>query len=76
MKTVLKATKILDLFTKDRPELPLSEIVALSGFSKTTTHSLLKILVSVNYLVRRRNAYSLGAKLFELGNLSRRQPSC
>ena len=69
MKTVLKASKILDLFTKDRPELRLSEIASLTGFSKTTTHSLLKTLVSVKYLVRRGNAYGLGVKLFELGNL-------
>ena len=69
MKTVLKATKILDLFSKDKPELFLSEIASLTGFSKTTTHSLLKTLVTVKYLVRKGNTYSLGVKLFELGNL-------
>ena len=69
MKTVLKAAKILDLFTKDRSALRLSEVASLTGFSKTTTHTLLKTLVSVNYLVRKGRAFSLGAKLFELGNL-------
>ena len=56
MKTVLKATRILDIFSKDRSELLLSEIAALTGFNKTTTHNLLKTLVSVNYLARKGNA--------------------
>ena len=69
MKTVMKAIRILELFTKDRPELTLTQIVALTGFSKTTTHGLLKTLTQANFLGRNGAAYRLGARLFEMGHL-------
>jgi len=65
----MKAIQILDLFTKDRPELTLTQIVALTGFSKTTAHGLLKTLLQANFLSRQGSAYRLGARLFEMGHL-------
>ena len=69
MKTLIKAFKILDLFTSDRPALTFSEVVALSGVNKTSTHGLLQTLVSLNCLTRQDNYYRPGPKLFELGSL-------
>lgn len=71
MKTVIKAFKILDLFNRETPVITLSEAVSKTGFSKTTTHGLLKTLLSLNCLTKNHDnaSYRLGPKLFEFGSL-------
>jgi len=70
MKSVIKAFKVLEAFSQDRPELTFTKVVNTTGIGRTNTHKLLKTLVSLNCLSQSHNGarYRLGPKLFELGS--------
>ncbi len=75
VRSVLKAFKILESFTVERPELSIGELVALVGMPKTTVIRLTATLEKTNYLEKDKNTrkYRLGTKLLYLGNIVQRR---
>ncbi|MBD5831125.1 IclR family transcriptional regulator [Janibacter melonis] len=70
--SVVKAARLLELFSMDQPEMTLGELTAGSGYNKTTTHRLLQTLVGVGWLVRAEGGgYRLGGQLLALGGIAR-----
>jgi DNA-binding IclR family transcriptional regulator len=68
-QAALRAIRLLKLFTNERPEMTLGELSKAAGLNKTTTHRLLRALVS-EALVQKNPAtgrYSLGTGLMALG---------
>lgn len=72
VRAVEKALSILELFTLDKPELRVVDMVAQLGLHKSTVHRLVLTLERVGYLRRnvQRGSYSLGLRLVELGALA------
>ena len=70
MKTVTKALKILDCFTKNDRELGVTEIANQLDFHKSTTHALLASLKEAGYVISDPHSrkYSLGFKPLELAD--------
>lgn len=68
-QAVLRAVRLLKLFTAERPEMSLTELCAVSGLNKTTTHRLLRALISESLIDRNPStgAYCLGPALMALG---------
>jgi DNA-binding IclR family transcriptional regulator len=60
---------LLNCFTADKPELTLADLVSLTGLPKPTVHRLTRLLVEQRLLKRTDTGYSLGIRLFELGEL-------
>jgi DNA-binding IclR family transcriptional regulator len=70
--SIIKGSRLLDLYTTDRRELSLSEFSTETGFNKTTTYRLLQTLVAVGWLVRSASGgYRLGTRLLVLGAIAR-----
>jgi DNA-binding IclR family transcriptional regulator len=70
--SIIKGSRLLDLYTTERRELSLSEFAAETGFNKTTTYRLLQTLVAVGWLVRSSSGgYRLGTRLLILGAIAR-----
>jgi DNA-binding IclR family transcriptional regulator len=70
--SIIKGSRLLDLYTTERRELSLSEFAAETGFNKTTTYRLLQTLVAVGWLVRSASGgYRLGTRLLVLGAIAR-----
>lgn len=68
-QSVIKAFKLLDAFTKEKKEWGVRELADKIGYNKSTTYRLLNTLSSLNVVHQQNNdKYSLGSKLFELGN--------
>lgn len=67
--TVLRAVRLLEVFSAKDTELSLSQIVERSGTPKTSAHRLVSDLVQGGMLERGAYGYRLGLKLFELGHL-------
>jgi DNA-binding IclR family transcriptional regulator len=69
VNSVIKALKILELFTPANSELSLAQIGKMMDTPKSTLLNLLKTLESECYLYKVRNSqnYRLGFKLIELG---------
>ena len=68
-QSIIKAFTLLDAFTTDKKEWGVRELATKSGYNKSTTYRLLSTLVSLNVVQQNDNEkYSLGSKLFELGN--------
>ncbi|WP_019119252.1 IclR family transcriptional regulator [Brevibacillus massiliensis] len=72
--SVIKALKLLDLFTSDEKELTLAEIARKSDLAKPTAYRLLTSLEVCGFLIKTKMSdqdirYKLGLKLLELGNL-------
>jgi IclR family acetate operon transcriptional repressor len=68
-QAALRALRLLKLFSNEQPEMSLGELSRASGLNKTTTHRLLKALLS-EALVQKNPAtgsYSLGTGLMALG---------
>lgn len=68
-QAALRAIRLLKLFTNERPEMSLGELCRAADLNKTTTHRLLKALLS-EALVQKNpasGAYSLGTGLMALG---------
>ncbi len=71
-QSVIKAMRLLDLFTEGTPELTLKEIAAKANMPKPTAYRLLTALESGNMLYKTKenehdSRYRLGLKLLELG---------
>ena len=68
-QSIIKAFTLLDAFTTDKKEWGVRELATKSGYNKSTTYRLLSTLVSLKVVQQNENEkYSLGSKLFELGN--------
>lgn len=72
--SVIKALKLLDLFTDDVQELSLKEISVKSALPKPTAYRLLTALESCDFLHKTKehehdSRYRLGLKLLELGHM-------
>ncbi|OZU87726.1 IclR family transcriptional regulator [Virgibacillus indicus] len=73
-QSVIKALKLLDLFTEDTQELTLKEISNRANIPKPTAYRLLSSLEASNFLYKTKETehdsrYRLGLKLLELGKL-------
>lgn len=68
IQSIVKANDILRLFI-DNEDLGISEIVELTGMSKSTVHDTVSTLVKLNYLTQNNynKKYLLGHTLMELG---------
>ena len=70
--SIIKGSRLLDLFTTERREIALAEFAEETGFNKTTTYRLLQTLVAVGWLVRTdAGGYRLGTRLLVLGAIAR-----
>lgn len=68
-QSIIKAFSLLDAFTNEKKEWGVRELALKSGYNKSTTYRLLSTLVALNAVQQNENEkYSLGSKLFELGN--------
>ena len=68
-QSIIKAFTLLDAFTSEKKEWGVRELATKSGYNKSTTYRLLSTLVSLKVVQQNENEkYSLGSKLFELGN--------
>ena len=68
-QSIIKAFTLLDAFTTDKKEWGVRELATKSDYNKSTTYRLLSTLVSLQVVQQNENEkYSLGSKLFELGN--------
>src|SRR5215211_7584697 len=66
LRTIKKATQILDLFSLERPEWGVSEVARALGLPKSTTSELMSGLADQRLLSRRaKGRYRLGWRLFE-----------
>ena len=69
-KSVLERVfALLDSFTPEEPELTLAELASRTGIPKSTVHRLARLLVEQRLLKRTAAGFSLGIRLFELGEL-------
>lgn len=68
--SIAKAFQLLDHFTPDKPEWGVRELAQALGANKSTTYRLMATLESLGALKKSKETekYSLGLKLFELGN--------
>ena len=67
INSVLKAIKILQLFTSSRPFLSLTEMSLLLGYPKTTLHALLNTLESQGFIEKTgKGLYALGTAIITL----------
>lgn len=72
MKSLGKLVKVLECFSTEDRSLSLTDICARTGFPRSTAHRLMASLRDVGFLDQEheRDAYRLGLKLFELGNVA------
>ncbi|EGL83213.1 transcriptional regulator, IclR family [Caldalkalibacillus thermarum TA2.A1] len=73
-QSVIRALKLLDLFTGEQAELSLSQIAKKVNLSKPTVYRLLTSLEMCGFLVKKKYTdqdirYRLGLKLLELGTI-------
>jgi DNA-binding IclR family transcriptional regulator len=64
-----KVDRILSAFGADRPVLGLSELSRRTGLAKPTTYRVACSLVEVGLLDTNEQGFTLGSRLFELGQL-------
>lgn len=70
--SIIKASRLLDLFTMERREVSLGEFTSESGYNKTTAYRLLQTLVTAGWLVRSAaGGYRLGTRPLVLGAIAR-----
>jgi DNA-binding IclR family transcriptional regulator len=70
--SIIKASRLLDLFSTERREVSLGEFTRETGFNKTTAYRLLQTLVAAGWLVRSGSGgYRLGTRLLVLGAIAR-----
>ncbi|MFD1019374.1 IclR family transcriptional regulator [Thalassobacillus hwangdonensis] len=73
-QSVLKALKLLDLFSEEKTEITLKEASEMTKMPKPTVYRLLSTLEQAQFLMKTKESehdsrYSLGLKLMELGHL-------
>jgi IclR family transcriptional regulator, acetate operon repressor len=67
INSVLKAIRIMQLFSASEPALSLAEISARLGMPKSTAHNLLNTLLSEGFIEKvNRDQYALGTALIPL----------
>jgi len=66
--SVTKALQLLDAFRSSGPVVGVSEIARIAQVPKSTAFRLLAYLEKSGFVERRGRGYSLGQRLFELGN--------
>lgn len=67
INSVLKAIRIMELFTPDNPRITLSDISQQLDLPKSTAHNLLNTLVSAGYIEKTdNNQYALGTAVIAL----------
>lgn len=67
LKTLARAGAVLDLFTREQPELGVTEIARRLGMPKSNAHALVHSLCKIGLLRRTPgNRYALGWKIFVL----------
>ena len=72
IQSVVRAARILGLFTVAAPRLTLAEITTLAGMSKATAHRYAAALRTVNLLrYDAASGYSLGPQVLRLGAAAR-----
>ncbi|WP_408031903.1 IclR family transcriptional regulator [Tenacibaculum xiamenense] len=68
-QSIIKAFKLLDAFTEEKKTWGVRELAQKTAYNKSTVYRLLHTLSSLNIVHQNSNdKYSLGSKLFELGN--------
>jgi DNA-binding IclR family transcriptional regulator len=70
LKSLTKVVTVLDAFSTARRSMSLAEIVAATGFPRSTAHRLAASMREAGLLDQdgQRDRYRLGIKLFQLGN--------
>lgn len=69
IRSIIRATSVLDCFRPDRRLLTLHEISEQIDLAKSTTSRILQTLIDAGYLVQIDNSrYSLSLKVLRLGN--------
>lgn len=70
--SIMKASRLLDLYSTARREVSLGEFTRETGYNKTTAYRLLQTLVAAGWLVRTESGtYRLGTRLLVLGAIAR-----
>lgn len=70
--SIIKASKLLEMYSTERREISLGEFTREVGYNKTTTYRLLQTMVSAGWLVRSASGgYHLGMRLLFLGAIAR-----
>lgn len=71
MKSLTKVVRVLECFSTSQRSLSLAEICARTGYPRSTAHRLLAAMREVGFIEqdRERDAYRLGLRLFEFGNI-------
>lgn len=68
-QSIIKAFNLLDAFTEEKTSWGVRELAIKTGYNKSTTYRLLHTLTSLNIVHQNSDEkYSLGSKIFELGN--------
>lgn len=75
MKVIDKAVQILDLFTRETPELSFTDILRRTGFPRSSVHEFLSSLEQHHLLFRSPSTqkYTIGPKAFALGCMFQHQ---
>lgn len=69
--SIVKASRLLELYSLARREISLNEFAAEAGYNKTTAYRLLQTLVATGCLVRSSSGgYRLGTRLLVLGAIA------
>jgi DNA-binding IclR family transcriptional regulator len=70
--SVVKAARLLNSFSVERPEVTLSEFTEDTGLNKTTVYRLLQTMLSCGWLTRTKSgSYRLGMPMLYLGAIAR-----
>lgn len=71
LKSLTKVVRVLECFSTSQRSLSLAEICARTGYPRSTAHRLLAAMREVGFIEqdRERDAYRLGLRLFEFGNI-------
>ncbi|WP_329236753.1 IclR family transcriptional regulator [Actinoallomurus sp. NBC_01490] len=66
--SVLKACQLMECFTREKPNLTLTDLTAATGMNKTTVHRLASTLIRAGWLTRGDGAtYRLTMRPFRVG---------
>jgi DNA-binding IclR family transcriptional regulator len=70
--SIIKASRLLDVFSNDRREVFLGDFIRETGYNKTTAYRLLQTMVSAGWLTRcPSGGYRLGMRVLLLGAIAR-----
>ncbi|MET8352483.1 IclR family transcriptional regulator [Micromonospora sp. NPDC005206] len=70
--SIIKASRLLDVFSNDRREVFLGDFIKETGYNKTTAYRLLQTMVSAGWLARcPSGGYRLGMRVLLLGAIAR-----